>query len=51
VPVETLFDHLRRGYSLSEYLVQFPTVRREDAEGVLAFAEHRVPGDALRAAG
>jgi len=51
VPVDTLFDHLRRGYSLEQYLAQFPTVAREHAEAVLELAARQIPGEALKAAG
>lgn len=49
VPVESLFDHLRRGYTVTEFLAQFPTVAREQVESVLELARERVPGEALRA--
>jgi uncharacterized protein (DUF433 family) len=29
VAVRTLFDHLQAGYSIEQFLEQFPTVRRE----------------------
>jgi uncharacterized protein (DUF433 family) len=29
VTVRTLFDHLQAGYSIQQFLEQFPTVRRE----------------------
>ena len=29
VAVRTLFDHLEAGYSIAQFLEQFPTVRRE----------------------
>lgn len=51
VHVDTLFDHLRRGYSLEQYLKQFPTVAREHAEAALDLAALRIPGEALRATG
>lgn len=51
VPVESLFDHLRRGYTIDYFLAQFPTVGREQVEAVLELAQERVPGEALRAAG
>ncbi|MDQ3552889.1 MAG: DUF433 domain-containing protein [Chloroflexota bacterium] len=40
VPVETLFDYLREGDTVDEFLVQFPTVTREQAEAVLDAAKH-----------
>lgn len=38
VPVDTLVIHLRRGISLDEFLSDFPSVRREQAEAFLALA-------------
>ena len=35
VPAESLFDYLKRGRTLDYFLEQFPTVRREQAEGLL----------------
>ena len=35
VPVRALFDYLERGRALGEFLDDFPTVRREQATGVL----------------
>lgn len=35
VPVQTLFDYIADGYTLEEFLDNFPTVRREDAILVL----------------
>jgi uncharacterized protein (DUF433 family) len=51
VPVESLFDHLRRGYTTTEFLEQFPTVDPTQVEAVLDLAMRRVPQEALRAAG
>ncbi len=31
VPVKSLFDHLRLGYTADRFLEQFPTVKREQA--------------------
>ncbi|MGH2531834.1 MAG: DUF433 domain-containing protein [Thermomicrobiales bacterium] len=38
VPVRTLFDYLAGGDSLDEFLDQFPSVRREQAEAALEIA-------------
>ncbi|QIX60135.1 DUF433 domain-containing protein [Hymenobacter sp. BT18] len=38
VPIESLFDHLEAGVSLAEFLNDFPTVSREQAEAVLEIA-------------
>ena len=35
VPVEFLFDYLRAGDSLDDFLAAFPTVSREKAQAVL----------------
>jgi uncharacterized protein (DUF433 family) len=35
VPVQSLFDYLARGRSLSYFLEQFPSVKREQAAEVL----------------
>jgi uncharacterized protein (DUF433 family) len=32
VPVESLFDYLKRGRSIDYFLEQFPTVKREQVE-------------------
>jgi uncharacterized protein (DUF433 family) len=41
VPVKTLFDYLKAGDNLAEFLDDFPTVTREQALSVLAEAESR----------
>jgi uncharacterized protein (DUF433 family) len=35
VPVQSLFDHLKRGYTIDEFLEQFPTVKREQVDALL----------------
>ena len=35
VPVEMLFQWLREGYTINEFLESFPTVSREKLEGIL----------------
>jgi len=35
VAVRTLFDHLEAGYSVDEFLEQFPTVQHEQVVGLL----------------
>ena len=35
VPVKSLFDHREGGYNVEYFLVQFPTVRREQVMAVL----------------
>jgi uncharacterized protein (DUF433 family) len=39
VPVESLFDYLKRGRSIDYFLEQFPTVRREQVEELLEAAK------------
>ena len=46
VAAQTLLDYLGDGYSLDEFLDQFPSVRREDAVEFLRLA--RDPGDENR---
>lgn len=36
VTVQTFFDHLEAGYSLTGFLEQFPTVKREQLLALLA---------------
>ncbi|MGD0540706.1 MAG: DUF433 domain-containing protein [Tepidisphaeraceae bacterium] len=35
VPVESLFDYLKRGRTIDYFLEQFPTVKREQVETLL----------------
>jgi len=42
VPIKNLLDYLSAGDSLDEFLAQFPTVNREQALSLLAFAEELV---------
>lgn len=35
VAVRTLFDHLEAGYTIGQFLEQFPTVSREQVVGLL----------------
>ena len=50
VPVASLFDHLEQGYSVDEYLADFPTVKREQAIEVLELAKTDMPRHAEPAA-
>ena len=43
VPVSSLFDHFKKGYTIDEFLADFPTVSKEQIEGVLDLAEADVP--------
>lgn len=38
VPVDTLFDYLATGDSLDEFLEDFPSVKREQAEMAIDYA-------------
>lgn len=40
VPVEALFENLKSGASVDEFLKWFPGVSREQVEAVLAHARH-----------
>lgn len=42
VPFQTLIDYLEEGQSLSEFLVDFPTVTREQAIAALEEAKEAV---------
>jgi len=42
VPVDSLFDHLKRGRSIDYFLEQFPTVRRDQVEGLLDDAKAKI---------
>lgn len=46
VPVQTLFDYLKRGKSLDEFLAQYPTVSREKAVAILELAKRGVEAQA-----
>jgi uncharacterized protein (DUF433 family) len=41
VPVQSLFWHLEKGISLDEFLIDFPSITREQAEAVIAWAGRR----------
>ena len=40
VPIRSLFDHLKLGYTIDGFLEQFPTVRKEQVEALLESASH-----------
>ena len=42
VPVTSLFDYLKAGDSLGDFLTDFPTVTREQALGVLGMMRERL---------
>ena len=39
VPVSSLFDHLKKGYTVSEFLADFPTVREDLVLAVLDLSQ------------
>lgn len=41
VPVETLFWHLKKGISITEFLDDFPSVTKEQATGLIGIA-HKI---------
>lgn len=49
VPVEIFWDYLQGGYSIDEFLVQYPTVQREQCLALLAFARDEVMNGARAA--
>lgn len=50
VPVVSLFEHLEQGYSVGEFLADFPTVKREQVIEVLELAKTEMPRHAEPAA-
>ena len=40
VPVKILFDYLKNGHSLQEFLEQYPGVSEEQAVGILDWVSH-----------
>jgi uncharacterized protein (DUF433 family) len=42
MPVDSLFDHLKAGVTLDEFLDYFPSVTREQAVAVLEFAKTKM---------
>jgi uncharacterized protein (DUF433 family) len=49
VPVQTLFDYLMDGCTVEEFLDNFPTVSRQAALQLLAYAASRVTNGAVPA--
>lgn len=43
VPVSSLFDHLKLGYSVQEFLEDFPSVTEAQVQAVLDLAKEDVP--------
>jgi uncharacterized protein (DUF433 family) len=42
VPVQTLLDYIEEGDTIDAFLADFPSVRREQATGLLALAQERL---------
>ena len=42
VPIQNLFDCLEEGESIDQFLDQFPTVSREQVNGVLELSKERL---------
>lgn len=49
VPVQNLIDYLAAGDSLDEFLAQFPSVTREQAQAALEFARDALEASARSA--
>ncbi|HEY8750930.1 MAG TPA: DUF433 domain-containing protein [Tepidisphaeraceae bacterium] len=47
VPVQSLFDYLKRGRTIDYFLEQFPTVRKEQVEQLLDEALDRSKAKAM----
>jgi uncharacterized protein (DUF433 family) len=43
VPVISLFDHLKLGYTIEEFLGDFPTVTKSQIDAVLEMAKSDIP--------
>jgi uncharacterized protein (DUF433 family) len=43
VPVSSLFDLLQRGYTVKQFIDDFPTVTREQVDAVLETAKSEIP--------
>ena len=48
VTVQTLFDHLEGGYSVDQFLAEFPTVRREQVLALLEQLRAKAERSAVR---
>jgi uncharacterized protein (DUF433 family) len=49
VTIKTFFDHLEAGYTIEGFLKQFPTVRREQVDRLLAVLREGAVGVAVPA--
>ena len=43
VPISSLFDHIKKGYTVDEFLADFPTVSKEQVNALLDLAEADAP--------
>jgi uncharacterized protein (DUF433 family) len=43
VPIKSFYDHLKLGYSVDEFLDDFPTVERAQVEQLLTMLERETP--------
>jgi uncharacterized protein (DUF433 family) len=50
VPIRSLFDHLKLGYSLDQFLEQFPTVKKTQAQTLLDEARTQIEEAAPKSA-
>jgi uncharacterized protein (DUF433 family) len=50
VPIVSLFDHLKGGYTVDGFLKQFPSVKREQPIELIESAKHQMCAIALSAA-
>ena len=48
VPVRILFEHLIEGYTVDDFVADFPTVSKEQAEAALDLAKDDMPLHAVR---
>ncbi len=51
VPIRSLFDHLKLGYSIDQFLEQFPTVKREQVDALLQQSSEQVEARARHLVG
>lgn len=51
VPVRSLFDHLKLGYTVDGFLEQFPTVKREQVEALLEQSRDQIEDRARQLVG
>jgi uncharacterized protein (DUF433 family) len=50
VPIRSLFDHLKLGYSLDQFIEQFPTVKKSQAQTLLDEALLQIEDSAPKSA-